>query len=265
MAKILDLRIDSWTRNDRLVLRADDGAIAVELGPDRALRLDAIDRARGAAFVDAVARWLGTPLGPPAIDGPVRAVRGRYARRGERDGWQIIKLAFADVQMFLHLAGRRARFAEMWRPFRPALVTTLDRALGAGRLPARRDELVVAGGLAMLSIPTTWNAREIANGVRVVDPTERAELEVVCDAPEIECSCPHQRDLVFVAYDRDRAAMRPACERVLVCANELVRVTVRYRYWATDAEWAIPEWDRLVSTLELARVASRETQPALSA
>jgi hypothetical protein len=293
------------TGEQRLVLGAGGGELIVELigrgtrDDDAAgvLRLDALDRELGAGFVDAMARWLGTPLGPAAtFAGPARAVRGIFATlKTERDAdgmdWDLFELFVGDTQLVLRVSDDHARatFTETWRPHRAPLLASLDRALGACRLPASRTEVVLGGGLALIAIPTTWSVSRVprsgsrrARGtqpplaahdrVRVADPCERVAIDLSCVAahgtgvPEVGRML---RDgLVQRGFSRPRIAREDrgdlalawhddadgeARSRLLVAANDVVHVIATLAYRDEDTDWALAEWDRVVSTLELAR------------
>ena len=188
---------DTIGDDERIVLRATAGDAMLVLGARGNARLDALDRETGAAFVDAIALALGTPLGPPALAGASRALRGTFVRGGtHRDAggldWDVIALALSGTRIVLRVSGDRAVLVEIDRARRDALVTALDRALGAARSPAPRRQLRL-GAHARLAVAPAWIARcpdtsfDDARGrfrargcdqMRVVDPLDRACLDL---------------------------------------------------------------------------------------
>ena len=79
-SRALDMEIsciENMADGRRIALRAGDGEISIVFSvkgewifSHGVLRLDAPDRARGGAFVDVLARWLGTPLAEATIGTP---------------------------------------------------------------------------------------------------------------------------------------------------------------------------------------------------
>lgn len=176
-------------------LRAGDGEIDVRMiakgeyvFPYGELVLDAPDRARGAAFVDAMVRWLGTPLDrTPSIvpAAPTEPIAGDYAKLGVRndaDGlrWDSFKLMFeSGAEVFLRISGesKRAAFTEKWSAYRERLLVLFDRCLGVGRAIAPRTRVDVMGG-ATLTVPPDWIVKPHKGHVAVTDATDEAVLEV---------------------------------------------------------------------------------------
>ena len=241
---------------ERLVLAAGDGELVVDMAGNGEASIDARDRTSGSAFVDALATALGTPLGPPAATGRTRSLRGTFSQHGDR-----YELVVANMRLALHVSADHARAALVARPH---LLVALDRAIGGGRLPAMRHELVLDGGVARLSVPATWRVTYQDECVRAIDPSERAGLDLGC-LRAMTARGPRDLELIdrglmggwredaFDAIDHDRGRVRPARSRHLVAATDLVHVVATFNYWCDDASWALPEWERIVSTLEVVR------------
>jgi hypothetical protein len=163
------------------------------------LAIDAPDRTRGAAFADAMAGWLGTPLAPcraaepngagVVVDpgAPVVPLRGGWVKLGVRDDadgvrWDVYKLfvdAGTHTEVFLRVSpgAGRAAFTEKWSRYREPLLFGFERHLGAGRAVAERTWIDVFGG-AWLTAPPDWIATRLAAHVRVTDPAGGAVLEI---------------------------------------------------------------------------------------
>lgn len=122
--------------------RALDQAIGMGFG--KAVLEPSADRAKGAAFVAEVARWLHRPVPPPGTAGELGPVPLGYARLGEHDGWEANKLFFErgkrSAEVFLNLSadGRQARLLEKDEDYRDDLVALLALLLRDG-LPPRRS------------------------------------------------------------------------------------------------------------------------------
>ena len=101
---------------ERLVLRAGGEMLVELIGDERGeVRFDAIDRERGAGFVDAMASWLGTPLGPASAAGVPCVLRGTFARKAT-PGWDVYRIAIGDASFALHISAdhTQAAFVEAW-------------------------------------------------------------------------------------------------------------------------------------------------------
>jgi hypothetical protein len=113
--------------------------------------LEAPDRVRGAAFVAAVARWLGVSAGrvrqPP---GPLEPVPLSYVALGQGQGegrrWEVYKLFLESgsepAEVFLRIAtdGRAAELVEKDPEYRASLVESLAAALRDGPEPVRSPQ-----------------------------------------------------------------------------------------------------------------------------
>jgi hypothetical protein len=159
------------------------------------LVIEAPDRRRGAAFADAMASWLGTPLelggsverGSLADASSSAELCGRWAKLGVRDDadgirWDVYKLfveAAGPAEVFLRISAGagRAVLTEKVPRYREPLLVGFDRHLGAGRALAPRTRLDVFGG-AWLTVPPDWIAMRLAAHVRAIDPTDDATLEI---------------------------------------------------------------------------------------
>jgi hypothetical protein len=106
--------------------------------------LEASDRTKGAAFVAAVAGWLGqeTP-GNAARQGELRPFAINYVRLGADESWEANKLFLEDgelsAEVFFNVSldQTRARFVEKDEDYREPLVALLALALRDGRPPRR--------------------------------------------------------------------------------------------------------------------------------
>ena len=58
-------------------------------------------------------------------------------------------------------------------------------------------------------------------------------------------------EYAFEEHDPERGARRAARGRWLLAANGLFQVLLTFYYWADDAAWAVPAWERVVATLAL--------------
>jgi hypothetical protein len=108
-------------------------------------RLEApADRSKGAAFVEAVARWLQQAPPPAGRSGELEAFPLTYMRLGAGDGWEantlVLQKGAHRPEIFFNLSadGRRARLVEKDEDHREDLVTLLALALRDGS-PARRS------------------------------------------------------------------------------------------------------------------------------
>jgi hypothetical protein len=117
------------------------------------------DRARGAALVAEVARWLEQPVPPAGPPGELTPFPMAYVRLGARDGWEANKLFFErreeNSELFLNLSadGRRARLLEKDEEYRAPLVAVLTDILRDGQAARRtpQDDPMVASSEPLFS------------------------------------------------------------------------------------------------------------------
>lgn len=74
--------------------------------------------------------------------------------------------------------------------------------------------------------------------------------------PEIETSADANRrfawcDYAYPSTDKRTGNAADAHGRWLLGANGLFQVLITFYYWADDASWAIPRWERIFETLQL--------------
>ena len=134
--------------------------------------------------------------------------------------------------------------------------------------------------------PSEWSlARSREGYITLSDPTESCRLEVsytrvpsagaeapveellgrlltqVPEAgvsPAIEVSEDESRRLAWADYaypsvDKRTGDEAEAHGRWLVGTNGIFQVLMTFYYWAGDADWAVPVWERAVETLQLGR------------
>ncbi|MCE9584378.1 MAG: hypothetical protein K8T20_17970 [Planctomycetes bacterium] len=59
-------------------------------------------------------------------------------------------------------------------------------------------------------------------------------------------------DYAYASDDPGRGIVnRPARGRLLIAENGLHQALMTFYYWADDAAWAVPAWERIVATLRL--------------
>jgi hypothetical protein len=176
-------------------LHAGDGEIDVRMiakgefvFPYGKIVIDTPDRVQGAAFVDAMASWLGTPLDRTSsvvLAAPTEPITGDYARLGVRDDadgvrWDSFKLMLGSgPELFLRICSerKRAAFTEKWSAYRERMLVLFDRRLGTGRAIEVRSGVDVMGG-ATLTVPPDWIVKPREGHVAVTDATDEAVLEV---------------------------------------------------------------------------------------
>jgi hypothetical protein len=159
------------------------------------VRLEAPDRAGGAAFVAAVARWLGTPIDDvtqPDLEGAPVEVAGKFARLAvvrHADGtdWERLKVFLGEgdecAEFFLGVSADRTRvtFSEKEDCYRRPLVGLLSQKLGDRRPPAARRVVTVGEVIgARFSVPIDWRVLPQQGHMRVTDARGDCCLEVSC-------------------------------------------------------------------------------------
>lgn len=292
----------------RLTLAAAEGSISLTFRTKGEwifshgdLRVDAPDRASGAAFVAALSRWLGTPLEdatPADVAGAPTAISGSFAKLGvvrDADGtdWDRLKLFLGEgddhAELFFGIAadGKRVRFSEKWDRYRRPLLGLLGRALGDRRPPAERKVVTIGEGIgARFLVPVDWRVLPQPGHMRVTDPRDDCCLEVSCMAvPRVVAGLPspaeqlrqllegeghpeaagrivtHDRGDVELAWgeydfhsdDTQRPGLRRlARARTLLAAHDRVQILATFSCWSDDLAWAIPAWERVIDSLEVA-------------
>jgi hypothetical protein len=200
-------------RDERLLLEDEAGAAAlVVLGPGEGefvfgygrARLQPVGDARGRAFVDALARWLGLELeGTDEAGAYPEASRldARWVRLGRgRDPfgteWDACKLFFhlgrgyAEVFLRLSRDRTRAQFVEKWSKYRTELVAIFERTLGGPRprkirpRPERLrgpkgERLLSFDGALEVAVPRGFRSSQRPEGHwRLSDPDEEMLFEL---------------------------------------------------------------------------------------
>jgi hypothetical protein len=257
--------------------------IVVALAANGSLRIATPDRTRGAEFVDALARWLGTPLADlhcATTDPPDDIVGSHVDLGGYRsDGieWQVHRLTVGDADLFLRLApdAGRATLVEKSPRHRTALIRIATRALGQNRFPARRRVVTTQDRRARFTVPTTWRVSTTATGAtRVDNPGELGFLVVYTHPmPRRARGLPPLADRLRVLFDHPEAFVdisqrdRGDVELVLatdattvpggrgewaLAANDHAQAVVTYYYRADVTGRAVDEWSRIIDSLDLA-------------
>ncbi|MFQ5830449.1 MAG: hypothetical protein ACE5JD_15025 [Candidatus Methylomirabilia bacterium] len=155
------------------------------------------------------------------------------------------------------------------------------------RLRARGIEkiLILDRGNVELGVPKGWSVESDPEGfVKLKDPTESCMLElsylrlppplpsipplrerlrlaledtaeaagyspiVLSERPGIRLAW---AEYVYDCDDTDRGERRKTRGRWLLAANDTFQALLTYCYWADDARWAAPVWEKIVETLEL--------------
>lgn len=148
-----------------------------------------------------------------------------------------------------------------------------------------REKIVVLDrGNVEFLYPRGWSVSRTQEGyITLSDPTQSCRLEVFYtrvppDAadvpvdrllrelltqipeagarPEIATSSDANRrfawcDYTYPSADKRTGDAADAHGRWLVGSNGLFQVLVTFYYWADDASWALPRWDRIFETLQL--------------
>jgi hypothetical protein len=255
------------------------------------LKIESRDRRRGTSFVEAMADWLGTPLarGPVDLELSPSIVDGGYVKLGtqrDADGvdWEILKLFVGlnenAAECFLRIAGNRGAFTEKWSRYREGLLVTIDRSLGAARALEARQE-VHGVPMAWLTVPLDWTICGENGHAKLADPREDVLLEVSSALLPKMAGSPSAGERLqtvlaltgqnqTVIQERDRGDLelawaefphladdpklgtkRPACGRWMLALSDVGQVLATYYFWLDDATWAVPEWERIVSTLRI--------------
>lgn len=236
----------------RLVLRAGAGELIVRIDHfAHRVELTAADRAIGAGFVDALARWLGMPLAAAARTGermPSATLAGSFARRCDD---HLLELFVADTEALLYLDSdlARAEFAEKWASHRAQLLRALERTIGLHRSLEQRAPLVLPQ-VARVTVPRGWVVDRAR--ARAADPTNRVALALAAPprADDLDLgSCARTHDRGDLAYVEHAAPRR----RVLVATAqpEAREAIATFEFPPAAASWALAEWERIVTTLEL--------------
>jgi hypothetical protein len=145
--------------------------------------------------------------------------------------------------------------------------------------------LILDRGVVELAYPREWTVK--ANPSRyleLVDPTDSCKLEVSYlkmpslgpDSPKVSdllghvlAGCPDVRapepittqergslrlawtTYTYEAQDTERGELRKAFGRWMIGSNGTIFVLFTYYYWADDASWAVPAWERMAGTLRV--------------
>ncbi len=232
----------------------------------------------------------GTPSPTLPVDGSY--VKLGVLRDADGIDWDRLKLFFGrsdhdHSEVFLSVAadGGQARLSEKWSRYRRPLLRLFDDAIGQRRELADRKEVVVGEGGARLSVPSDWLVTPREGHMRVTDARDDCCLEVsTISVPRFAPGLPSlaerlsmvlvdgdhgdsvariasrergDMDLVWAEYDYGsddpvRGVLRPARERILLAANDRLQVLATFSYWIDDEPWAVPDWERIVDTLEFA-------------
>jgi hypothetical protein len=146
-----------------------------------------------------------------------------------------------------------------------------------------REKIVVLDrGNVEFLYPEAWNVTRNKDGyITLTDPTESCRLEVsytkvppeaagvaldrllrqllvhvpeAGSSPEIQTSSESNRrfawaDSGYPSTNKRTGNEAEARGRWLVGSNDLFQILMTYYYWAEDAAWAVPAWERIVETL----------------
>ena len=129
-----------------LVLEDPQSRSSEDFGFGRARLEPTPDRSKGAAFVEAMARWLEQTPPPAGRAGELGPFPLSYARLGAGDGWEANKLFLekgarkTEVLFNLSADGRRARLVEKDEDYREDLLALLAVALRDGSPPRRSPQ-----------------------------------------------------------------------------------------------------------------------------
>ncbi len=192
------------------------------------------------------------------------------------------------AELFLGIAadGKRVSLSEKWSNYRRPLVGLLSRSLGDRRPPANRKVVTVGEGGVWFSVPPDWVVAPQQGHMRVTDARDDCCVEVsymavprfIPGLPSLaerlrfvlaesghpdaaERIVSHDRgdlDLVWVEYDfesddtQQPGVRRLARARPLLAAGDHLQVLATFSCWIDDLPWAIPEWERIVDSLEVA-------------
>lgn len=225
-------------------------------------------------------------LPPGIVDGGY--VRLGTQRDADGVDWEILKLFVGHeehaAECFLRLdrAGSRGAFTEKWSRYREGLLVTFDRTLGASReLEARKEVFGVP--MAWLSVPLDWTVSCRNGHAKLGDPDQDVLLELSSAqvprlagspsaAERLQTVLALSEQAPAVLHEGDRGDLelawaevlhladdpahvpkrqRPTCTRWLLALCDVGQVLATYKFWLDDATWAVPEWERIVSTLRI--------------
>ena len=147
-----------------------------------------------------------------------------------------------------------------------------------------REKIVVLDrGNVEFLYPETWNVSRTREGyITLTDPTESCRLEVSYtkvppeaagfpvekllqkllaqvpesgSSPEIHSGSDSNRrfawtDSGYPSTDKRTGDEAEARGRWFLGSNDLFQILMTYYYWADDASWAVPAWERIVETLQ---------------
>ena len=202
--------------------------------------------------------------------------------------WEVLKLFVGHddraVECFLRLDRERNRgaFTEKWSRYREDLLVTFDGILGAARRPEARKE-VHGVPMAWLSVPLEWTVAGGNGHVKLGDAHHDVMLEISSaqiprlpgspsSAVRLQTVLALSGQASTVIHERDRGDLeiawaevlhladdpvlgtrrqRPACTRWLLALCDIGQVLATFNFWLDDAAWAVPEWERIVSTLRI--------------
>jgi hypothetical protein len=222
---------------------------------------------------------------------PVLGSYAKLGERRDADGvdWDLYKLflpggdSSAELFMRTARAARKVAFAEKASMYREPLLRSVESALGHRRPLAQRKR-VERGGQVGITVPPDWLVHDDGGHHRVTDARDDAALEfsfmqlppLAPGAPDLRARLHHalgpsghadsllaeggadRGDLVtawleyaFDSDDTERGARRPARGRWLLASDDRVQGFFTYYYWVDDASWAVPEWERIMDTIEL--------------
>jgi hypothetical protein len=237
-------------------LAAGDGEIAIRMTPKGEfiypygdLIIETPDRGPGAAFVEAMAGWLGTPLDPRGTIEPGEAaisIRGSYVKLGVRDDadgvrWDVFKLLLEGhhpAEVFLRVSTdlTRAAFTEKWSRYRESLLMCFEHRLGAGRAIAQRTLVDVFEG-AWLTVPPDWVVTRQAGHIRATDPADEAAFEVSYQPFPLHPRLPRLSERLRAALSSLEGQQDAAAARaVAVDRGDLELVWTEYEYESDDTK-----------------------------
>ena len=184
------LRLEVGT-GSAIITLTDPVRRSAEFGGFGRCTLEAVDRARGAAFVEALARWLHASAPAAGVQNPLEPVPCSFALLGGgRDpsgqAWEVRKLflrsARDDAEVYLRLSpdGRRAELLEKDEDYRAPLLDALAIALRDGPTPRRAaatdpnlasdapifDALKPIAGLSASPSATAWAGSRLLAAVK---------------------------------------------------------------------------------------------------
>ena len=146
-------------------------------------------------------------------------------------------------------------------------------------MSAAEKILILNRGDAEVAIPRSWTVKpDPAGFVKIEDSSENCLLELSCmrlpplsaDAPtaagRLGAVLPEKAEIIaedrgdlrlawadyaYEADDTQKGLRRPARGRWLIAENGRIQALATFYYWADDAAWAVPAWERIVATLRL--------------